>query len=134
MRLDKDFSVDASRGRARIAGLRRRTQLDDGDAGADPMELARFASSLDSLEARHLHAIRKLAEEEHWPVKDVRRLYGLALQELGTGARIQDYLVLLTSKKVRSAIRQCRNDASQSVSTIPAGQRGRPHLRTVASR
>lgn len=136
MRLEKHHAVEASRGPARFAGLGRHTPLDDGDAGADrsdPIQFSRSAASINPFEPRHLQAIRKLAEEEKWPIDDVGRLYGQALQELGAGATIQDYLILLTCKKVRGAIRQSRKNALQSLTAIPAGPPARPPLRAVVS-
>lgn len=57
----------------------------------------------------HLRAIEDLASEEGRRVDEVKKLYAIALHDLRSGARIQDYLIVLTCKKVRDALRRSRN-------------------------
>jgi hypothetical protein len=57
------------------------------------------------LETDHLESIKALAEENHLPVDDVMQIYASAFESLKTRARIQDYLQVLTSKKVRDELR-----------------------------
>jgi hypothetical protein len=57
------------------------------------------------LEPEHLQAIEALAEEIDCPVEEVNNIYASALGSLRSSARIQDYLIVLTSKKVRGVLR-----------------------------
>jgi hypothetical protein len=57
------------------------------------------------LEPEHLNAIEALAEEIDCPVEEVNNIYASALGSLRSSARIQDYLIVLTSKKVRGVLR-----------------------------
>jgi hypothetical protein len=57
------------------------------------------------LEPEHLQAIEALAEEIDCPVEEVNNIYASALESLKSSARIQDYLIVLTSKKVRDELR-----------------------------
>jgi Protein of unknown function (DUF3562) len=54
----------------------------------------------------HVYAIDALVEETNRPVEEVAQLYMRELARLQVGARIQDYLVLLTSRRVRAALRR----------------------------
>ena len=54
----------------------------------------------------HVYAIDALVEETHRPLEEVAKLYLRELNRLQTGARVQDYLVLLTSRHVREALRR----------------------------
>ena len=63
------------------------------------------------LEPDHLSVIQALANETHRPVVDVNRIYVETFERLNSDARIKDYLVLLTSKTVRDALRHSRTDA-----------------------
>ncbi|OGS98372.1 MAG: hypothetical protein A3K04_09850 [Gallionellales bacterium RBG_16_56_9] len=63
------------------------------------------------LEPQHFSAIQALANETHRPVVDVNRIYVETFERLNSDARIKDYLVLLTSKTVRDALRHSRTDA-----------------------
>lgn len=65
----------------------------------------------DQLKPEHLHDIKTLAAETNEPVEDVKMLYAEILLGLGTDARIRDYLLVLTSKKVRNVLRQSRASA-----------------------
>jgi hypothetical protein len=60
------------------------------------------------LKPEHLYVIETLAEETNRPVEEVKQLYAETLLLLGSAARVQDYLIVLTSKKVRDALRQTR--------------------------
>ena len=53
------------------------------------------------LEPEHLQAIKSLAEETDCPLEKVSQIYASTLESLKTNARIQDYLSVLASKKVR---------------------------------
>jgi len=55
---------------------------------------------------RHIDAIDALVEETKRPVEEVAHLYVRELSKLQSGARVQDYLVLLTSRHVRQALRR----------------------------
>jgi len=56
------------------------------------------------LETDHLQTIKALAEEMECPVEVAEKIYGSALQELKSRARIQDYLNVLASKKARDRL------------------------------
>lgn len=58
-----------------------------------------------NLESEYLQAIKALAEEVDCPVDEVNKIFSSALRRLGRSARIQDYLIVLASKKVRDALR-----------------------------
>jgi Protein of unknown function (DUF3562) len=62
----------------------------------------------DQLKPEHLHDIETLADEANQPIEEVKMLYAEVLVGLGTDARIQDYLLVLTSKKVRNVLRRTR--------------------------
>jgi hypothetical protein len=65
-----------------------------------------MATSNDTnLEPEHLNAIEALAEEIDCPVEEVNNIYASALGSLRSSARIQDYLIVLASKKVRDVLR-----------------------------
>ena len=65
-----------------------------------------MATSNDTnLEPEHLNAIEVLAEEIDCPVEEVNNIYASALGSLRSSARIQDYLIVLASKKVRDVLR-----------------------------
>ena len=53
-----------------------------------------------------LDEIRVLADEAHRSMDDVNKLYVETFERLSSDARIRDYLVLLTSKKVRDELRR----------------------------
>jgi hypothetical protein len=57
------------------------------------------------LDSEHLNAIKALAEEIDCPVEEVNNFYSSALESLKSNARIQDYLIVLASKKVRDGLR-----------------------------
>jgi hypothetical protein len=57
------------------------------------------------LEPEHLKAIEALAEEIDCPVEEVNNIYASALESFRSSARIKDYLIVLTSKKVRDVLR-----------------------------
>jgi Protein of unknown function (DUF3562) len=58
------------------------------------------------LKPEHLDVIETLAEETSRPLEEVRKIYAETLVVLSSEARIQDYLVVLTSKKVLDRLRQ----------------------------
>jgi hypothetical protein len=57
------------------------------------------------LEPDHLQSIKALADEIDLPVEQVSQIYASTLENLKTSARIQDYLLVLASKKVRDELR-----------------------------
>jgi hypothetical protein len=63
------------------------------------------------LKPEHLYVIETLAEETDRPLEEVKRLYVQTLLLLGSDARVQDYLIVLTSKRVRDVLRQTREPA-----------------------
>jgi hypothetical protein len=78
-------------------------------------------------EPAHLHAIDMLAKEASQPVALVTEIYITELARLKVGARIKDFLVVLTCRKVREGLRRRRVAAplSRPRSTTPAmGLRG----------
>lgn len=56
------------------------------------------------LEPNHLQSIKALAEEVDFPVEEVSQIYASTLESLKASARVQDYLIVLTSKKVRDKL------------------------------
>ena len=63
------------------------------------------------LKPEHLYVIETLAEETNRPVEEVKEIYAETLLLLGSDARVDDYLIVLTSKKVRDLLRQTRKPA-----------------------
>lgn len=63
------------------------------------------------LKPEHLYVVETLAEETNRPLEEVRQLYAETLVLLGSDARVKDYLIVLTSKKVRDVLRQTREPA-----------------------
>jgi Protein of unknown function (DUF3562) len=59
-----------------------------------------------AVEPSHVDAIDALVVETDRPVEEVAEIYMRELTRLREGARIQDYLVLLTSRHVRQALRR----------------------------
>ncbi len=58
-----------------------------------------------ALEPEHLSAIKALADEIHHPIEEVNEIYASTFESLNSDARIKDYLVVLTCKKVRDELR-----------------------------
>ena len=58
------------------------------------------------LDPQDLYAIDQLAQKTRHPAKKVKRIYAAVLTRLRSGARIQGFLTLLTSKKVRDILRK----------------------------
>jgi len=56
------------------------------------------------LDPEHLQAIKEIAEQSDCPVEEVREIYLSALESYRSNARIQDYLILLISRKVRGLL------------------------------
>jgi uncharacterized protein DUF3562 len=54
----------------------------------------------------HVYAIDALVQETKRPLAEVANLYVNELTRLQMGARVQDYLVLLTCKRVRDGLRR----------------------------
>ncbi len=63
------------------------------------------ASNNFKLQSNHLQTIKALAEEIACPVEEVNTVYVSTLTRLESSARIQDYLTVLASKKVREELR-----------------------------
>ena len=57
-------------------------------------------------EAAHLRAIETLAAEIGCDISDVKSVYERELARLQAGARLREYLVLLTSRYTMEAIRK----------------------------
>ena len=57
------------------------------------------------LETDYLESMKVLAEEIKLPVEQVSEIYASTLESLKTSARIQDFLPVLASKKVRDRLR-----------------------------
>lgn len=55
-------------------------------------------------QADHLNLIKGLAAETHHSVEEVDRAYAAAYETLNSEARVKDFLVLLTCKKVRDQL------------------------------
>jgi len=53
----------------------------------------------------HLSAIKMLADEVHHPVEEVKEIYTQTFENLDAEARIKDFLIVLTCKKVRDELR-----------------------------
>lgn len=60
-------------------------------------------------ELGHLYAIETLAKESSLSVEEVKTIYYETLGRLSPGAHVQDYLIVLTSKKVRDELRQMKH-------------------------
>ena len=58
------------------------------------------------LEPEHVNAIGALASETNRPLEEVAGMYAATLRKLRAGARIEKYLSVLVSKKVRSVLRE----------------------------
>ena len=54
----------------------------------------------------HQDTIEALAGEMHLPTERVAEIYTTELARLRVGARIEDYLVVLTCRRVRDTLRQ----------------------------
>ncbi|HTT38937.1 MAG TPA: DUF3562 domain-containing protein [Burkholderiales bacterium] len=54
----------------------------------------------------HVYAIQALAKESNWPVPVVADMYLDQLSRLQRDATIQTYLTVLTTRKVRDALRR----------------------------
>lgn len=66
-----------------------------------------MASSYDLPDdALHQDTIETLAEEMDLPVERVAKTYTTELARLRVGAHIEDYLVVLTCRRVRDALRE----------------------------
>lgn len=71
----------------------------------------------------HADAVDALVAETHRPAEEVARIYAGELARLRVGARIDDYLVLLTSRYAREALR--RSDGPRWLKLVGAEA---PHL------
>ena len=58
------------------------------------------------LDPQDLYAIDQLAQETRHPMEEVKKIYGDVLARLRSGAQIQSFLTLLTSKNVREILRK----------------------------
>lgn len=64
------------------------------------------------MERLHLNVIEALSQKTKRPVEEIAKLYVSELVRLRTGARVQEYLVLLTSRRVREALRRTESPGS----------------------
>lgn len=60
-------------------------------------------------ELGHLYAIETLAKESSLSLEEVKTIYYETLDRLSPGAHVKDYLIVLTSKKVRDELRQIKH-------------------------
>ncbi|HEU4853670.1 MAG TPA: DUF3562 domain-containing protein [Nitrosospira sp.] len=58
------------------------------------------------LDPQDLSAIDQLAQKTRQPTEKVKRIYAGVISRLRSGAQIQSFLTLLTSKKVRKILRK----------------------------
>ena len=58
------------------------------------------------LDPQDLYAIDQLAQKTRHPAENVTRIYADVISGLRSGARIQSFLTLLTSKKVHDILRK----------------------------
>lgn len=58
------------------------------------------------LDPQDLSAIDQLAQKTRQPTEKVKRIYAGVISRLRSGAQIQSFLTLLTSKKVRNILRK----------------------------
>ena len=70
------------------------------------------ASRRIALRPSHADAVDALVAETNQPAEEVASIYARELARLRVGARIDDYLVLLTSRYAREALR--RSDSRRS--------------------
>lgn len=68
------------------------------------MASSNITRSEPELALEHLKAIEALAKEIDRPVEVVGKIFMSALENLKLSARIQDYLIVLASKKVRDVL------------------------------
>ncbi|GAC1405799.1 MAG: hypothetical protein NVSMB6_00970 [Burkholderiaceae bacterium] len=71
---------------------------------ATPGELAPYDDANDRL--RHLHYIERLAQETDYPTTLIEPIYEQMLARLKTNATIHDYLPILVTKSVKTALKQ----------------------------
>lgn len=64
------------------------------------------ASRQSAIEPSHVDAIDALVAETDRPLEEVAGIYMRELARLREGARVEDYLMLLTSRHVRRALRR----------------------------
>ena len=55
-------------------------------------------------QASHVKAMYSLAEELHAPFERVKQAYELEFDRLQSGAKLRDYLPVLTARRVRQAL------------------------------
>ena len=63
-------------------------------------------------EPNHVEAIQLLTKETNCSVKEVSEVYAETLENIRSHARIQDYLIILTHKKVRDVLYQIKGPIS----------------------
>jgi hypothetical protein len=68
-----------------------------------PFQAALYADANDRV--KHLHNMERLAEEIHRPMQEITPLYEDILAYMKSKARIQDYLPILVSKRVKSLLK-----------------------------
>ena len=56
--------------------------------------------------ASHLKAMHSLAEELHTPFEQVKQTYESEFDRLQSGAKLRDYLPVLTARRVRQALQR----------------------------
>jgi hypothetical protein len=71
-----------------------------------------FSSTYPRKSSTHERAIEALARESHVPIDQVAQLYEHELTGLKVGARITDFLTILTTRKVREILRQRQSSSA----------------------
>jgi hypothetical protein len=79
------------------------------------------ASRRSAVEPSHIDAIDALVAETARPLEEVAEIYMRELGRLREGARVQDYLMLLTSRHVRRALRRSGRGRFEPVAIAPGG-------------
>jgi hypothetical protein len=67
----------------------------------------------------HADAIDALVAETNQPLEEVAEIYMHELARLREGARVQDYLMLLTSRHVRRALRRLGRGRFEPAAMMP---------------
>ena len=77
------------------------------------------ASRRSAIVPSHVDAIDALVAETDRPLEEVAEIYMRELARLREGARVQDYLMLLTSRHVRRALRPSGRGRFEPVAMTP---------------
>jgi Protein of unknown function (DUF3562) len=69
------------------------------------MAILNDTKSTSESDLEYLEMIKALAEEIDCPIEEVTNIFASTLNNLKSRARVQDYLIVLASKKVRDELR-----------------------------